>query len=145
MGFNLLNCGFITQFMNTHQGQIVEYIVRKNGYNISSLAKELDVNRRSMYNWFNQKELKWDVIRRIGLAIRHDFSKEFPLLFTSEDFEAIYTLRSSIPNYDKIDADNHWKSKYLNLLEKYNTELLNKTKRLDQCSASTDVALLQKD
>ncbi|MDB5063300.1 MAG: hypothetical protein JWP67_3143 [Mucilaginibacter sp.] len=122
------------QFMNTHQGQIVEYIVRKNGYNISSLAKALDVNRRSMYNWFNQKELKWDVIRRIGLVIRHDFSKEFPLLFTSEDFKGIYASRSymspSITNYDKIDADNNWKGKYLNLLEKYNAELLNKAKRL---------------
>jgi AcrR family transcriptional regulator len=122
------------QFMNTHQGQIVEYIVRKNGYSISSLAKALDVNRRSMYNWFNQKELKWDVIRRIGHVIRHDFSKEFPLLFTSEDFNGIYASRSSmspsIANYDRIDADDHWKAKYLNLLEKYNTELLNKANRL---------------
>jgi hypothetical protein len=133
--------------MNTHQGQIVEYLVRKNGYNISSLAKALDVNRRSMYNWFNQKELKWDVIRRIGLVIRHDFSKEFPLLFTSEDFKGIYALRSFESNYDKIDADDHWKGKYLKLLEKYNTELLNKTKRLNsnQCSTSTNIALLQKD
>src|ERR1700712_2255472 len=108
------------QFMNTHQGQIIEYIVRKNGYNISSLAKALDINRRSMYNWFNQKELKWDVIRRIGLVIRHDFSKEFPLLFTTEDFKAIYASRSSISpltaNYDRIDTDDHWKGKYLNLL-----------------------------
>lgn len=122
------------KLMNTHQGQIVEYIVRKNGYNISSLAKDLDVNRRSMYNWFNQKELKSDVIRRIGHIIRHDFSKEFPSLFTSEDFKGIYALRSSmsplIVNYDKIEANDHWKGKYLNLLERYNIELLNKAKKL---------------
>lgn len=128
--------------MNTHQGQIVEYIVRKNGYSISDLAKALNVNRRSMYNWFNQKELKWDVIYRIGYVIRHDFSKEFPLLFTSEDFKGMYAPRSSAVLLDmnnKTDDDDHWKDKYLNLLERYNTELLNKAIKLassNRCNTS---------
>jgi hypothetical protein len=128
--------------MNTHQGQIVEYIVRKNGYSISDLAKALEVNRRSMYNWFNQKELKWDVIYRIGYVIRHDFSKEFPLLFTSEDFKGMYAPKSSVVFLEvnnKTGGDDHWKDKYLNLLERYNTELLNKAIKLassNQCNTS---------
>lgn len=117
--------------MNTHQGQIVEYIVRKNGYNISDLAKALNVNRRSMYNWFNQKELKWDVIYKIGYIIRHDFSKEFPLLFTNEDFKGIYAPRSLMsPSSKAYNNDDEWKDKYLNLLEKYNNELYNKAVKL---------------
>ena len=44
--------------MEKHYGQIVEYLVRKNGYSITDLATELDVNRRSIYNYFQNQFLK---------------------------------------------------------------------------------------
>ncbi|AMR32442.1 hypothetical protein A0256_13915 [Mucilaginibacter sp. PAMC 26640] len=67
--------------MENHNGQIVEYVVRRNGYSITDLATELKVNRRSIYNYFQNRNLKHDVIYKIGLIIRHDFAKEFPDLF----------------------------------------------------------------
>jgi hypothetical protein len=114
--------------MDKHNGQIVEYRVRKNGFCISDLARCTKVNRRSIYNWFNQKNLRSDVILKIGFAIKHDFSQEFPELFDSSDFKTIYKLPDlnifDMPSFDVSEHEN-MKNKYLNLLEKYNQLLTN--------------------
>lgn len=113
--------------METHYGQIVEYWVRKNGYSITDLAIELDVNRRSIYNYFQNKYLKIDVILKVGRVIRHDFSKEFPEFFTSEDFAYAYKQIKPVAVFAgaaESDVEENWKDKYLNLLEAYNEALL---------------------
>ena len=114
--------------MEKHHGKIIEYRIRKNGYSISDLARSTHVNRRSVYNWFTQKQLKSNIIYRIGCALKHDFSEEFPELFTSDDFKQIYTVKhpytysnSINPNFDETEI---WKNKYLGLLEKYNEVLI---------------------
>ena len=112
--------------MNKHYGQLVEYIVRKNGYSLSELAKELNINRRTIYNWFQTSNLKSDIIYRIGYVVRHDFSKEFPELFTAEDFTGMYTAKKSLNFTSAVDSEevnNLWKEKYWLLLEKYNKAL----------------------
>lgn len=114
--------------MDKHQGQILEYIVRKNGYSITNLARDTNVNRRSIYNWFNQKQLKSDIIFNIGCILRHDFSKEFPELFKSDDFKIIFKSGSMdvINTTDTYkNASTIYKDKYLSLLEKYHELLLN--------------------
>ena len=115
--------------MEKHYGKIVEYVVRKNGFSITDLAAETFVNRRSIYNWFNQKHLKSDIIYRIGCVIRHDFSNEFPELFHSHEFGVINEIKQSYssgmvspPNIE----DEAWKHKYIMLLEKYNSMLIKK-------------------
>ena len=117
--------------MNKHQGQIVEYIVRKNGFSLSELAKALNINRRSLYNWFQAKTLKKSVIHRIGCVLRHDFSKEFPELFLSEDFNSIYEPKKYRPEPASLSAndDEVWKHKYIALLEQYSQLLSNSTAR----------------
>lgn len=113
--------------MDKHYGQIVEYRVRKNGYSISDLARSIHVNRRSIYNWFNQTHLKKEVIFQIGCVLRHDFSQEFPELFVSEDFKIVKNKSfKQIPdaNSEYANVENEmYKTKYVSLLEKYN-ELL---------------------
>ncbi|AMR33472.1 hypothetical protein A0256_19625 [Mucilaginibacter sp. PAMC 26640] len=110
--------------MEQHYGQIVEYTVRKNGYSITDLAADLSVNRRSVYNYFQNKYLKYDIILRIGSAIRHDFSKEFPDLFTSDQFEARVNQyqKAAFPDVKNGD-DMYWKDKYIQLLEAYKEAL----------------------
>ncbi|RYY34220.1 MAG: hypothetical protein EOP46_14140 [Sphingobacteriaceae bacterium] len=113
--------------MEKHYGKIIEYRIRKNGYSISDLARSTQVNRRSVYNWFTQKNLKTNIIYRIGCVLRHDFSEEFPELFTHDDFKQIYTVRQpyiSQPHNLLLDETEAWKNKYLNLLEKYNEVLI---------------------
>jgi len=112
-----------------HHGQIVEYIIRRSGYNLCDLAKALNVNRRTLYNWFNQTRLRSDIIFRIGKIIRHNFSVEFPELFLPYQFDIIQK-----PSFIKHQpgVDNSWKDKYLDLLEKYNNELLKTIYTLDK-------------
>lgn len=111
--------------MNHHHGQIIERVIRRNGHSISELARLANVNRRSVYNWFNQKSLKPEIIFRIGCVINYDFSVDFPDLFSKDDF-----IKQSIPftaiattGTDLVDAD-YWKNKYIDLLERYNRMLL---------------------
>jgi hypothetical protein len=103
--------------MDKHHGKIIEYTLRKNDYNISDLAKSMNVNRRTLYNWFTHEKIKKDIVFRIGCIIRHDFSQQFPEMFTSGDFDII-----NLPKKKQLlgDEGNFWKNKYLTLLNEYN-------------------------
>jgi AcrR family transcriptional regulator len=113
--------------MKAHYGNIVEYTVRRNGVNIADLARLLKVNRRSLYNWFADENLKIGYIYKIGIAIRHDFSKEFPELFKKEHFDTI--AHAPVPTYyerinQRSDDELIWKERYLALLENYQLFLM---------------------
>ena len=93
----------------------------------------MKVNRRTVYNWFQQKYLKPDIILKIGLELRHDFCKDFPEMFSNKDFQKSPEFKRS----DQINNDGGFKEKYISLLEKYNQMLLdlailNETKQSDQ-------------
>jgi len=112
--------------MEQHYGQIVERVIRRNGYSISELARLTNVNRRSVYNWFHQKRLKAETIYRIGIALNYDFSNEFPKLFLDLQFndtrnEMALATYNEVPN--EPTDENYWKDKYIKLLEKYNDTL----------------------
>jgi len=116
--------------MNKHYGEIIERTIRRNGYSISELARLTKVNRRSLYNWFNQPKFKPDIIFKIGCALKHDFSIEFPELFSTEDFQRAFAnskLMDAEVLAEEIEKINYWKDKYINLLEEYNTMLALKT------------------
>jgi hypothetical protein len=82
------------------------------------------VNRRSVYNYFQNKYLKYDIIYKIGLLIRHDFSKEFPDMFTSEQFE-LTNKQSRAFQVAAVEQEtvDYWQEKYIRLLENYNEAL----------------------
>jgi transcriptional regulator with XRE-family HTH domain len=111
--------------MEMHYGQIVEQIIRRKGYSISELARLTKVNRRSVYNWFNQKQLKPEIIFRIGTVVNYDFSAEFPGLFPNEDFSKSnsFVVYNTPENATEANR-SYWKDKYIDLLEKYNQLLL---------------------
>jgi AcrR family transcriptional regulator len=113
--------------MAEHYGQTVEYIVRKNGYSITELAEGLGVNRRTVYNYFQSKYLKQHIIQKIGLLVRHDFSKEFPELFTSEQFKPQISMVNNVGySVNTDDNEDAWKNKYIQLLEHYNRVFSNR-------------------
>jgi len=105
--------------MSEHYGATVEKVVRREGHSLTDLAKIVGVNRRSLYNWFLQQRLSTEVILKIGRAIKHDFSAEFPGEFVPADFEIIAkTNLSSGPT--STETINVWQEKYIDLLERYN-------------------------
>ncbi len=104
--------------MNIHHGETIEKVVRRNGHSITDVAKLTKVNRRSVYNWFNQPRLKPEIIYKIGCVINHDFSAELPQLFTPEDFERGF--KEHAPLEQRTDVNNDiWKDKYIDLMERY--------------------------
>jgi predicted transcriptional regulator len=122
-----------TDIMEKHYGQIVEYIVRKNGYSITDLATGLNVNRRTIYNYFQNKTVKYDVIYKIGLIVRHDFSKDFPELFTSDQFDINQRQRPVVNSVASATTDStYWQDKYIQLLEAYNTVLTDRIAKNSQ-------------
>jgi plasmid maintenance system antidote protein VapI len=112
-----------------HQGETVEKIIRREGHSLTEVASLLNVNRRTVYNWFLKPQLSRDIIQRIGIVIKHDFSAEFPTLFTAEDFRVeLKELSSRAGGYGAyiLETDN-WKLKYTHLRKRYNSTLLRKT------------------
>ena len=111
--------------MSLHSGEIVELAVRRKGICISELSRRMHVNRRSIYNWFQQKNLPPPNIRKIGLVIRHDFSKEFPEYFVPADFAISEQSDLFINNNCCNGADriNNWQKKYQTLLNDFNSYL----------------------
>lgn len=111
--------------MGKHYGQILERAIRRNGNSISDVARLLNINRRSVYNWFNQPQLRPEILYKIGRVIDYDFSVDLPHLFTPEDF--IKKPRLTINKEGQLMEDSSgtctWQQKYIDLLEKYNALL----------------------
>lgn len=114
-----------------HAGSIVETIIRKQGHNISKLARYMKISRCTLYNWFEHDTLPFDILVRIGSYINYDFSSDFPEMFPSSPEPVLekQTLQSQLQESEKVD---YWIRKYILLLEKYNECLLNQNKVQEQ-------------
>lgn len=110
--------------LQKHAGSIIESIIRRQGHNISKLARYMKISRCTLYNWFEQDTLPFDVLIRIGTYINYDFSSDFPEVFclgSNSKFEK----ESSQNQFTDNENIDHWIRKYILLLEKYNECLLN--------------------
>ena len=113
--------------MELHHGQTIERIIRRNGFSITELARLTNVNRRSVYNWFNQRHLKPEIIYRIGAVIKHDLSSVFPSLYQYDEFtqqDMASNNEEEAVNTENSAESNVWKDKYIELLERHNQLLL---------------------
>lgn len=108
-----------------HVGSIVESVIRRKGHNISQLARFMKISRCTIYNWFEQDALPFDVLVRIGSSINYDFSADFPELFSLNPAEKL--TQPPLSENEKID---YWIRKYIVLLEKYNECLINQNSTL---------------
>ena len=112
--------------MSLDIGQVLERVVRRDCIGISELSRKLNVSRRTIYNWFDQKTLNPEILLKVGHVLGHDFSKELPEAFANSSHRPHNTYNH--PNQDNsTNGDNKsvyfWMDKYIKLLEKYN-ELL---------------------
>lgn len=119
--------------MALHSGEIVELAIRRKGISISELSRRMHVNRRSIYNWFQQKTLRIETICEIGYIIGYDFSNEFPKEFAPHGFAIMEDLlQSGRRNGEEGTNSVHfWMAKYISLLEKYNELLQSKERQVE--------------
>lgn len=114
--------------MEMNAGEIVEHAIRRQNVNISELSRKMNVNRRTLYNWFQQKSLNADVICGIGEVINYDFSKDFPEELKSETKSKEKILTNAKMESVQSETVYYWMEKYILLLEDYRG-LLQKTSR----------------
>lgn len=130
--------------MDSNAGQIVERVVRRNKVSISELARRMQVNRRSVYNWFDQKTLKIDIICKIGHVLNYDFSVDFPEAFGERGISSMEKVVDSTDEneHKQPNSVHYWMVKYISLLEKYN-ELLSHESGRSGLEQGADIKRLQ--
>lgn len=103
--------------MELNNGAIVEHAIRRQNVNISELSRRMKVNRKTLYNWFQNKKLDTEVIRKIGQVINYDFSNDLHISL-SQDAENDFAEKAGIQS-DSPDSIYYWMEKYISLLEDY--------------------------
>jgi hypothetical protein len=105
-----------------HRGEIVERAVRQSGYPLTKLASRLGKSRRWIYNAFENAQLPIDYILHIGKIIHYDFSDEIEELHS----KAHHAEDPFLHPYAAGKDAEFWRTKYYDLLEKYNQLLENR-------------------
>ena len=101
-----------------HMGETLELIIRKNELNLSELAMEVGVDRRTFYYWFKKAVLKESTIDKISRVIKsEDVTNSLKRNILDPCFD------SKLGAFKDSKSDEFWKDKYLVLLERY-TKLL---------------------
>jgi hypothetical protein len=91
-----------------HRGQALKKIVYDSGIKIAVLARKIEKSRRFIYIMFDNKDVPIHLMRSVCEAIKHPFTRDM--------FEEKLELEEALPK-------DHWKDKYLKLLEEYNNFL----------------------
>ena len=103
-----------------HKGEIIEKVLNERRVNKTSLGAAMGISRGTLYNIFKKIDVDENTILKIGAIIHYDFSEKFPKLKkanNTEDPQEEYYIR----NIEQLKADvDHWKGKYIALLEDYN-------------------------
>lgn len=110
----------------SNKGKILKQIFKDTGLKVAQVARKMDVDRGTIYRHFDEEDLSLDYIIKYGKAMKVDMNKYFPEIssIVLED-EVQYMLEK--PTYSELETRlDHWKDKYIQLLEKYNELLLEK-------------------
>jgi hypothetical protein len=91
-----------------HRGQALKKAVDDSGIKIAELARRIGKSRRFIYIMFDNKDVPIHLMRSVCEAIKHPFTRDM--------FDEKLELEEVLPK-------DHWKDKYLKLLEEYNNFL----------------------
>lgn len=116
---------FALKIAMQHRGEIVAATVAKSGVKLSQLHRALGISRPTLYRRFEDPNLDFDFIKRVGQLIYHDFAEDFRELAApgpslAAEPAAGYQLDSLDDCKNKL---LHVYSLYTELQEKYNALL----------------------
>ena len=120
-----------------HQGEILQEAIKNSGISITRIVEELGITRPTIYRKFKEETLDYNIVKRIGEIINHDFSIDFTVVQQSSLPFVTSIIRPAVTNsvtprvtqLPNVDNDSPkqlliLQSKYIALLEAYNELLL---------------------
>ena len=120
-----------------HQGEILQEAIKNSGISITRIVEELGITRPTIYRKFKEETIDYNIVKRIGEIINHDFSNDFTVSQQSSLSFVTPTVRSAVTNsvtarvtpVQNTDNDPSkqllaLQAKYIALLEAYNELLL---------------------
>ena len=120
-----------------HQGEILQEAIKNSGISITRIVEELGITRPTIYRKFKEETIDYNIVKRIGEIINHDFSNDFTVAQQSSLSFVTPTVRSAVTNsvtarvtpVQNTDNDPSkqllaLQAKYIALLEAYNELLL---------------------
>ena len=120
-----------------HQGEILQEAIKNSGISITRIVEELGITRPTIYRKFKEETIDYNIVKRIGEIINHDFSNDFTVSQQSSLSFVTPTVRSAVTNSVTArvtpaqNTDNDpskqllaLQAKYIALLESYNELLL---------------------
>ena len=111
-----------------HRGEILQKVVLKSGVKVSRLYAALGISRATLYRRFEDPNLDFDFIRRVGEITYHNFAEEFK--------EPAPTVAEPAEVY-QVASVEECKDKLLRVYELY----LEKVRQYDELKAKYDALL----
>lgn len=109
--------------MEVNVGEILERAVRRQDMSICEVSRRMNISRRTLYNWFEQRTLDKSLLFAVGRIINHDFSEELGEDFSFGDCQPIEVDKTylKLSAASLLEEQMHfWMRKYIVLLEEYN-------------------------
>ena len=103
-----------------HRGEVVKEAVLNSGLTFTGLRKKLGISRPTLYRRFEEPNLSFEFIEKVGALIRHDFAQEFRELAPP----ASTVVAEPVASY-QLDSLGECKNKLLHVYGLY-TELQEK-------------------
>lgn len=123
----------------SHKGEIIEKIVRNVKIPMQRVADLSNLSRKQIYNLFTMPEIAPETILKLGKAINHDFSQEFPEIkklyhiypeyipeeLRVEEGRELYLRRVRTPIVVDIDGSDETLNLSMEKLRRFNETLKN--------------------
>lgn len=107
--------------MNEHRGEKLLAAVNQSRYPKTEIAKKLQIGRATLYNYFERKDLEYDVIINIYNLLKKEVTDDFPEL--KKFVEAPQQLNENDALKSCQEELEEIRLKYYKLLEKHNNLL----------------------
>jgi hypothetical protein len=98
-----------------HMGKLLERAVKRSSLTTLEVAEVLKINRRTLYNLFNQIVIREDTVSLINQALLSKVVVENKVF--TEKIEASNTDNKEAS--DDMDTNSDWKNKYIHLIKNY--------------------------
>ncbi|RTQ49988.1 hypothetical protein EJV47_10110 [Hymenobacter gummosus] len=110
-----------------HRGEIVAEAVRKSGIKLSQLHRALGISRPTLYRRFEDPNLSFDFIKRVGALIHYDFAVDFKELAAPVSIAAEPIIPYQLTSLEDCkDQLLYVYGLYTDMIQRYNALLANR-------------------